>query len=136
MNLDRMADSDERKTATLSYDFGNKLLNEYANCGFSIWEADGQRFLDQSFLDTYAEREVAPVLEDGRPNIGLWLDYTCSSNTFFVGWNWETRSKLAKPFLEHMLGVYSKLGVGTDGVPSHIDLIRAILSGIEESIHF
>lgn len=136
MNQDRRDDSVVRTTVTLSYDFANDLLNEYANHGFSIWEADGKRFLDQSFLDEYVKTGIAPILDDGRPTIGLWLNYTCSSNTFFVGWNWETRSALAKPLLEHMLDIYSDLEIGTDSIPSYLDLIKAILTGIEESIPF
>jgi hypothetical protein len=112
----------------------DSLRNEYANYGFHIWKTDGQRFLEKSFLDEYSKTGVAPVLEDARPSIELWLNCTLSNNTFSLGWGWETRSEFAKPFLEEMVAVYSKLNIGQDGAPlSYIALIKAIICAIEES---
>ena len=127
--LDQSAIMELEHNAVLS----DALGQEYANYGFCTWKQDGQRFLEASFLSEYTETGVAPVLEDGRPNIKLWLNCTLSHDTFFSGWGWEIRSELAKPFLEEMLSVFSKLNIGHDGTPSCVHLIRAIICGIDES---
>jgi hypothetical protein len=126
---------EEIRELPLTCDFGNTLFKEYANCGFCIWEKDGLRFLSQSFLDTYRTTGVAPILEDGRPNIRLWLDCTLYGN-FFAGWG-TNRFEFAEPFLRNMLLTYSTLGIGKDGGKfDNLSRIERILEGLVESYVF
>ena len=130
-----VAELDQSESMETGYNavLSDELGQEYANYGFYTWKQDGQRFLGASFLSEYTKTGIAPVLKDGRPNIELWLNCTLSHDTFFSDWGWETRSELAKPFLEEMLSVFSKLNIGHDDTPSCVHLIRAIVCAIDES---
>lgn len=74
----------------------------------SKWKEDGERFLKDEFVNEFIQTGKIPVLNDGRPEMKQFFDYTVSSNIFYHEWG-ETR-RFAKTFMENMLKVYKEHG--------------------------
>lgn len=79
-----------------SYECEDKFLQDYTNF-YDIWEKDGERFIKDDFVDDYIKTGKIPVLNDGRPEMEQFFDYTISSNIFWVGW--YANRILAKTFM-------------------------------------
>jgi hypothetical protein len=90
----------------IAYNYGDNFMTEYANYGYDKWKADGDRFMTQSFIDEYIDTGVAPILNDGRPELKDWLEASAKTGLFDPGWSHTERTILAKQFIESMLEAY------------------------------
>jgi hypothetical protein len=107
--LKRLADG-----TIVSYDYGDEFFNEYANYGFEKWKADGERFITSKFVNEYVSTGTIPILNDGRPELSAWFDYTVSSCVFVV--EWGGARELSREVLQRILKTYSDYG----GIPEYI----------------
>lgn len=82
------------------------VYTKYSNYGHQAWKNDGERFIKEDFIDEYVKTGAAPILNDGKPEFEKWLACTSASGAFIVGWDWGTRVRFAKAFLESMLYLF------------------------------
>jgi hypothetical protein len=92
----------------ISYDYGDEFFKEYANYGFEKWKADGERFITSKFVNEYVGTGIIPVLNDGRPELAAWFDYTVNSNVFLV--EWGGARELTRDVLQCILKTYLEYG--------------------------
>lgn len=72
---------------------------------YLIWKSDGERFLTESFINQYKEKQSVPLLNDGRPEFSEWLyHYTIGSDLFTSGWAYT----IFRPFFHNMYVLYKQ----------------------------
>ncbi len=106
------------------YESEDKFLQDYMN-SYNKWEIDGRRFISDEFVNRYIASGVIPVLNDGRPELQQWFDYTISYNVFLVGWGGRVS---AGEFVDEMLRVYSRNGEVPDYLSSKIKLVKDLIN--------
>ncbi|MDR1208048.1 MAG: hypothetical protein LBJ89_01710 [Holosporales bacterium] len=104
------------------------IYREYADYGHEIWTADGKRFIDVNFMDTYARTGGFIILNDGRPEFYIWFNMTCSG--LISDWSLGNIFRDALPFLRHMHCLYEARTKPYDRVVMElIGVIRGLESG-------
>ncbi|KAK8834675.1 hypothetical protein M9Y10_042574 [Tritrichomonas musculus] len=83
----------------------NKLADRYEH-GYELWEEEGQRFLKEDFIQSYADTKTPPTLNDGMTEIIEWLRIGLCTSLFFPQWVDYERSVLGRNFLRKMLNAY------------------------------
>jgi hypothetical protein len=105
----------------VSYDYEDRFLRDYAN-SYDKWKADGERFLTLEFVKEYIKTDIAPLLNDGRPELIEWFGYTLESGAFTM--QWGSGNVLANAFVQDMLRQYSEHG----SVPSYISSSAEVIA--------
>ena len=80
-------------------------MKEYCSTedgSFDKWKKDGERFLEEDFIDG----QSFPFLKDGRPELFEWIHGTLITRTFLDKWDDNIRCYLAYDFLLYMYHIY------------------------------
>ena len=83
----------------------NELAYRY-EYDYELWEEEGQRFLKEDFIQSYADTKTPPTLNDGMTEIIEWLRIGLCTSLFFPQWVDYERSVLGRNFLRKMLNAY------------------------------
>jgi hypothetical protein len=112
-----------------SYTGGGSVYQQYAN-DYVVWRSDGARFIVDSFIDEYTKNGSVPELNDGRPELHVWLYLTSNSNVFEMEWGGTRPDGLE--FLKCILNEYSRYGKESNYLTNEI---MRILEASEYSIY-
>ena len=83
------------------------VMKEYCSTedgSFDKWKKDGERFLEEDFIDSPS----FPFLNDGRPELFELINGTFMTQTFQYTWDIYSRLISAYDFLLYMYHVYTK----------------------------
>jgi hypothetical protein len=86
------------------------IYDEYCDGGFCVWKADAERFLTQDFIDECKRTGSIPILNDGRSEFDIWLQYTFAGCLFEVDW-YDCDRVVAGEFSNSMSVFYLEHGV-------------------------